>query len=558
MTSLPQPPSDEEVYAYFGAQRRWFVVLRAVAAGFVCVSLARFAAQRIPLLPFLIVLQVVVAVAAISLYTSTRRRRLDAEDHRALVAGWRPESYPSVDVLLPSAGEPLELLATRYEYLAALEYPGELNCYVLDDSGRPEVAWLARLSGFHYLCRPNRGELKKAGNLRYGYEHSDGDLILVFDADFAPRRDFLAHLLPYLDDPAVGIVQSPQYFDTTDEQSWLERAAGATQELFYRWVQPSRDSVGAPICVGTNAVYRRAALASAGGFAQIGHSEDVHTGVKILRAGFQVRYVPVVLAKGTCPDVLDSFLTQQYRWCAGSLSLLADRNFHRLPLTLAQRLCFFSGFGYYLSTAFFVLVMPAPTLVMAWFLPDYVRSSNYVWLIPTFLLYPLTVLLYRSRWGLHVLRVQIVYSYAHVVATWHTMRRRPAEWVPTGAAVPRTSVAGKIRALMSIWIVACQLMLWVGISVSLERGYTWLDFSAMIVLGALNLAIVGPILALAHPRLAALAGRAVRRLAPQWLVSAARATRAAVPSSASTARIDTAGRPDPAWLDGRDEVEVVR
>jgi cellulose synthase (UDP-forming) len=518
MTSLPQPPSDAELYTYFGRQQRWFVVLRVLAVGFVCVSLARFAAQRIPLLPFLVVLQVVVAVAAISLYTSTRKRRTRPEDHRALLAGWRPRAYPSVDVLLPSAGEPLELLASRYEHVAALQYPGALRVYVLDDSGRPEVAWLAGLSGFRYLSRPNRGELKKAGNLRYGYERSGGDLIVVFDADFAPRRDFLAHLLPYLDDPLVGIVQSPQYFDTTAEQNWLERAAGATQELFYRWVQPSRDSVGAPICVGTNAVYRRSALAAAGGFAQIGHSEDVHTGVQIVRAGFQVRYVPVVLAKGTCPNALDSFLTQQYRWCTGSLSLLADRNFHKLPLTLAQRLCFFSGFGYYLSTAFFVLVMPAPTLVMVWYLPDFVRPSNSAWLLPTLLLYPLTSVLYRSRWGLHVVRVQLLYSYAHVVATWHTIRRRPAEWVPTGAVVRSTAVAGTIRGLMTVWIIGCQVILWLGISVSLERGYSWADFSAMIVIGGLNLAIVGPILALVHPPLGVLVGRVLDLLAPQWMV----------------------------------------
>jgi cellulose synthase (UDP-forming) len=61
--------------------------------------------------------------------------------------------------------------------------------------------------------------------------------------------------------------------------SWLQRGAGATQELFYRWIQPSRDRAGAPICVGTCAVYRLAALASVGGFAQIEHSEDVHTGI---------------------------------------------------------------------------------------------------------------------------------------------------------------------------------------------------------------------------------------------------------------------------------------
>ena len=99
-------------------------------------------------------------------------------------------------------------------------------------------------------------------------------------------------------------------------------------------MQPARDAVDAAICVGTNAVYRRSALDEVGGFAQIGHSEDVHTGVKLAKAGYRTRYVPVNLAKGMCPDTFDGFVNQQYRWCTGSMSLLADPDFHRSRLTL--------------------------------------------------------------------------------------------------------------------------------------------------------------------------------------------------------------------------------
>ena len=102
--------------------------------------------------------------------------------------------------------------------------------------------------------------MKKAGNLKYGFEHSDGDLIVIFDADFCPRHDFITELAPYFDEyPDVGIVQSPQFFDTHKGMSWLQRCAGTVQESFYRWAQVSRDKLGAPICVGTCAVYRRAA-----------------------------------------------------------------------------------------------------------------------------------------------------------------------------------------------------------------------------------------------------------------------------------------------------------
>ena len=155
--------------------------------------------------------------------------------------------------------------------------------------------------------------------------------------------------------------------------NWLERAAGATQVLFYSWVQPSRDRYRAPICVGTSAMYRRSALARSGGFAQIGHSEDVHTGVNLMRAGYDVRYVPIVVSKGLCPSGFDQFVTQQYRWCTGSMSLLLSRGFHRLAMTRMQRLCYWSGFLYYITTAINVFVSSIPPILMGAFAADRVR-----------------------------------------------------------------------------------------------------------------------------------------------------------------------------------------
>lgn len=120
-----------------------------------------------------------------------------------------------------------------------MEWAGTIDAHVLDDGDRGEVRDLAAQFGFHYNVRPNRGYLKKAGNLQYALDRTSGDYIVILDADFCPRPDFLRHLVPYKDDPAVGIVQSPQYFDSGENLNWIQRTAGATQELSYRWVLPS-------------------------------------------------------------------------------------------------------------------------------------------------------------------------------------------------------------------------------------------------------------------------------------------------------------------------------
>lgn len=88
--------------------------------------------------------------------------------------------------------------------------------------------------------RPNRPELKKAGNLRYTFSKTDGDYVFILDADFCPRADFLRETLPYFLDRTIGIVQTPQFFRYRSEQTWVERGAGVSQEFFYRLVQVGR------------------------------------------------------------------------------------------------------------------------------------------------------------------------------------------------------------------------------------------------------------------------------------------------------------------------------
>jgi cellulose synthase (UDP-forming) len=470
---LPTPPDERQRLAYLAPQRRGIVLVGYALTMLAVYSQVRFAVTTDWTMALLAASAATVAVATVSLYTSSRRRRIEAYDHNVAVASWhwrRPATdYPAVDVFLPSCGEDLRVLENTYRGVAALTWPNRMDVLVLDDSARPAVAALAARYGFRYLTRPDRGRLKKAGNLLYGYQHSQGALILVLDADFVPRGDMLRELVPYFDDATVGIVQSPQFFESVPGMNWLQRGAGITQEFFYRWVQPSRDAIGAPICVGSCAVYRRSALEAAGGFAQIGHSEDVHTGVKLLRAGLRTRYVPVNLAKGVCPDSLDAFINQQYRWCTGSMSLLADRSFHALDLGWRRKLAFFSGFGYYLLTGLLVFILPIPTLIMMWGFTDHFHPRNYLPILPIILwAWVGAPAMLAGRWGPEVFRVQVIYGYAHAMAIWDLLRGRTSAWVPTGAAPagaakPRASVGFRVRRLMLVWITGTQFLLWLGL-----------------------------------------------------------------------------------------------
>lgn len=426
-------------------------------------SLAKFSVHSAWMWPLLIVLSINVIGALLSALSGWNKRQIDEASHRATITEWALQNPvgPSVDVFLPTCGEDLEILRNTYRHVSAMRWTGELRVIVLDDGDRIEVEQEAREFGFDYVVRPNRGHMKKAGNLQYAFTQTDGEFIVIFDADFCPRTDFLEHLIPYTADPTIGIVQSPQYFSTTPSMGWLERTAGATQELFYRWVQPSRDKMGAPICVGTCAVYRRSALKETGGFAQIEHSEDVHTGIFLLRAGYRTQYVPVVVAAGLCPSDLAGFLNQQYRWCNGSITLLRSGVAQRHPLTLRQRFCFWAGFMYYITTAVNVFTIHVPGIVMAVCYGSEVRAYHFVpfmagaWVY--FVLLPRTS---KSRWRFEVMRTQMAYSFCHALAIVHKLTGRTKGWVATGAVKKGGSLARTISVIGSVTISVNLIVAW--------------------------------------------------------------------------------------------------
>jgi cellulose synthase (UDP-forming) len=465
---LPKPPGRQEKFLYYGAQQRGVFAFSAASFLGVGYGITQLALHNLWTGLLFVVLAFFAFATTASLVSSTKRRRSNIDEHRAKVATWSPPAgrMPTVDVFVMTAGEQLRVLENTIRYAAGLDWPGRaLTVYVCDDSARDSVRWLTEQNGAVYLSRPDRGRLKKAGNLAYAFAHSRGDLIHVFDADFAARADMTREMVPYFDDPQIGIVQTPQFFDVRNRSfNWLQRAAGATQELFYRWIQPARDGVDAAICVGTNAMYRRAALQAAGGFAQIGHSEDVWTGVRLKLAGYITRYVPVNLAKGLCPDNFDGFTNQQYRWCTGSMSLLSTPEFHTTPaFTRRQRLCFWTGFLYYIATAVATFTGPAPLLVMVWFYPQAVRPMNYFSLAGAALTWLVVMpLITDGRWTPVVLRVQALIGFCHAVAIWDAARGKTAGWVATGAA-RRTPTARRVLRLVRVWVFTTQTAVWAGI-----------------------------------------------------------------------------------------------
>ena len=246
-----------------------------------------------------------------------------------------------VAVLVPTYNEPLEVLLPTVAAAVTMAVPHET--WVLDDGDRPEVLALAERLGARYLARPGHANAK-AGNVNHALECIDADVVALLDADHVADRNLLSNTLGYFDDPSIALVQTPQDFYNVDSFEHQQRQAGgwrpwrrrpgavtrsvrfSEQELFYRALQPGRNRLNGAFCCGTGAVFRTSALASVGGLATETVTEDIHTTIRLHRAGWATRYHNEVLARGLAAADAAQYLVQRVRWGTGAMQVLRREN----------------------------------------------------------------------------------------------------------------------------------------------------------------------------------------------------------------------------------------
>jgi len=276
----------------------------------------------------------------------------------------RPPATPgrSVDVYVCTYDEPLEVVAATLAGCRALTYPH--TTHLLDDGRRPEMEELAAVAGAHYLTRPDNSHAK-AGNINAALPRTDGELVLMLDADHVPMPDALDAMVGYFDDDRVALVQTPHdFFNHDSVQHYV--VGRHEQSLFYRVICPGKDRHGAAYWCGSAALLRRRALLEIGGVATETIAEDFHTTIRMQRHGWRSRYHDEVLVQGLAPHDLDSYLLQRDRWARGNLAVftLPESPLRARQLRPLQRLSYFASLAAYLAPPMRLLLLATLALVM--------------------------------------------------------------------------------------------------------------------------------------------------------------------------------------------------
>lgn len=506
---LPSAPSEKEKYSYVSMKRPFLVICASIALLSLGVGAWQFA-KASPIYSWYAVYVLISELYLFtSLYITIVGKEFDVEEHTRLLeaSSITDDTAPTVDIYLPVCKEPLEVLENTWKHIIGLDYPeNKKSVFVLDDGADATVKSLATRFDFNYICRPNRPELKKAGNLRHAFSLTSGEFFTVFDADFCPRTEFLLETLPYLmTDPRRAILQTPQFFRSTGNQTWIEQGAGGIMEYCYRMLQQCYDRWGASICVGTNAVYRRAALEPIGGTAPTSSCEDVHTGFYVVAHDWTIKNMPLILACGTCPDTPRAFFGQQMRWCTGTMALLLHRNFWKSSLRIKQKLCYVIGITYYVTTAAQPFLGPLPAPLILWTRPDLFKYYNLFFAFPNLLLSLIALRIWaRNRYTLSVQYAQIVMAYAYLQAIWDLIAGTKISWIPSGvqagAKAHKNHRYRNMRILAWGWTTTHNTLLAAAGVYRVLGGMPWYNLVPVLVIDTFNLLYMHRFLLYQHPK----------------------------------------------------------
>jgi len=264
-----------------------------------------------------------------------------------------PEEEPFVSIHLACYNEPPEMVIETIDSLARSNYRN-FEVLVIDNNTVDEALWKpveahvaalgANFRFFH--LRPWPGF--KAGALNFALTQTDprAEVIGVVDADYVVDPDWIATLVPhFVEAPYVAVVQAPQAHRNWETQPF-RRMCNWEFDGFFRIGMHHRNERNALIQHGTMTLVRRKFLDELGGWSEWCICEDSELGLRLLRKGYDTRYVDHVLGKGLTPSNFSAIKSQRFRWAFGAMQILKAH----LPallgpskLNMAQRYHFLTG-----------------------------------------------------------------------------------------------------------------------------------------------------------------------------------------------------------------------
>ena len=292
------------------------------------------------------------------------------------------EQLPPVTVQLPIYNE-MYVADRLIDAVCQLDYPRDLlEIQVLDDSTDETTTIAERAVRRHalrgvkisYIHRTDRRGYK-AGALEAGLKVASGEYVAIFDADFLPSPEFLRRTIHFFTNPQIAMVQA-RWGHINENYSLLTKIQAILLDGHFVLEHGGRNRAGLFFNFnGTAGIWRRTAIADAGGWQHDTLTEDLDLSYRAQLRGWRFVFLHDLVSPAEVPVEMNAFKSQQHRWAKGSIQtcrkVLPAVLRSKLPLGVKAEAFFHltANFNYLLMCVLSVLMAPAMVIRynMGWY-----------------------------------------------------------------------------------------------------------------------------------------------------------------------------------------------
>ena len=229
----------------------------------------------------------------------------------------KTEFQPLVSVIVPCFNEE-KVVKQAVKSVSEMDYPN-LEILLIDDGSVDDTTAIAK--GLEHKEKRLRVVFKENGGkaeaLNRGISEALGEYILCMDADSVLNRDSLERAMPYFSkDPNLaavsGCVRVGNDHNLLCQFQKLEYVIGLN---LHKKAQSLLNLV--TIVPGPIGIFKKSAVQAVGCYHAQTFAEDCDLSMRLLFAGYNIKYSPDVVAHTETPATFDALMVQRYRWTRG-------------------------------------------------------------------------------------------------------------------------------------------------------------------------------------------------------------------------------------------------
>lgn len=235
-------------------------------------------------------------------------------------------SLPKVSILVPAQNESA-VLTDLIDNLFHLNYPTtDLDIWVIDDGSTDETPQIlsklqAEFPGLQVRRRESKGG--KAGALNSVFPLTQGEIVLICDADAQLRADFLRQTVPLFQQKAIGAVQVRKSISNSNT-NFLTRCQQMEMSCD-AFVQTHRLAVaGMTELRGNGMLVRREVLEQFNGWNEDTVTDDLDLTFKLYLIGTEIEFFTLAAVEEEAVTAWIDLWQQHCRWAEGGYQRYLD------------------------------------------------------------------------------------------------------------------------------------------------------------------------------------------------------------------------------------------